>query len=129
MKTTDPQERDKPDGAEAQEWTWFIENPPDRQPAQERAPEPKIGGYEGVVTRADTRPNARLQPLSNFWMAQPTIAFVIVYLLMVLGIGCILEVELRPSDESLSSERRSPPVELVPVAVQSGIHSSPMEAR
>ena len=49
----------------------------------------------------------------DFWINRPTITLLTLYFIMVIGIGCILHFELRPSVDTLTTTVDSPPAQLV----------------
>lgn len=55
-----------------------------------------------------------------FWLRRPMMAFLIIYLLMALGIGCIVELELHHSPE----DRTIPPQSVAPDLVTAAVETS-----
>ena len=61
----------------------------------------------------------------SFWMNRPTITLLALDLLMVIGVGCILHFELRPSVDTATRTAESRPVQLVSATTPPLIDSSP----
>ena len=49
----------------------------------------------------------------DFWINRPTITLLTLYFIMVIGIGCILHIELRPSVDISTTTVESRPAQLV----------------
>ena len=61
-----------------------------------------------------------------FWIRRPTAALLVVYFIMVVGVGCILELESRPStrEAAPSTHAFAARTDLVPIAARSSLDSS-----
>lgn len=61
----------------------------------------------------------------SFWMSRPTIMFLALDLVMVIGVACILHFELRPSVDTSTTTAESRPVQLVSASTPPLTDSSP----
>ena len=61
----------------------------------------------------------------SFWINRPTIALLTLYFIMVIGIGCILHIELRPSANTSTTTVESRSAQFVSATTSPLIDSSP----
>lgn len=107
-------------GDEPPAWTWFVDNPPRPEPVSQQ-PVPAAASLddqlppssEGLVKSAKAASrDDRQSPAKSLPVRRPMTALLIAYLVMGVGIGGILGVELKlrhPKDNSSIASRADAP--------------------